>query len=158
MPDLAGRLRASDADVCSREYVKGKVRLLMVINSGAERPKRRRNIRRQFARFQECFSGKARAVFFVGRPRNGTLERRLEKEAAAYGDVVLTDVWQPLTRKSHFLSVRAVSALNWARANCRQAQFVLKTSDTVNVNVPAVMKLVRDSHYMTNTMWMFEKM
>lgn len=144
--------------MCGFRFVSFDPELLLVIDSVAENSKRRRTIRRQFEALSEYYWGSLRAVFFVGKPRDRELLKRLEAEMDKHGDVVLTNVWQPFTRDSPFLTIRAVSALKWVHARCKEAPFVLKFSDTADINVPAAMKLVRGSQYMKNSVWTFEAM
>lgn len=159
VPNLGGRLRATGGeDECGWRFLSFDPKLLIVVDSEAGRPERRRAIRRHFGAHADYAWGSVRVVFFVGKPRDRALFKRLRAEMDEHGDVVLTNAWQPYTRDSPFRTVRAVSALKWARANCGKAQYVLKTGDTVDISVSAVMKLVRGSRYMKNSVWTFDAM
>jgi hypothetical protein len=84
------------------------------------------------------------AVFVLGLPASphhnwtAEMQRRLEGESAAYGDIVQKNFEDTYAN----LSLKSVAALDWVREHCSAAGFLLKIDDDVFVNTPALMQYV----------------
>jgi hypothetical protein len=84
------------------------------------------------------------AVFVLGLPASphhnwtAEMQRRLEGESAAYGDIVQKNFEDTYAN----LSLKSVAALDWVREHCSAAGFLVKIDEDVFVNTPALMQYV----------------
>ena len=69
--------------------------------------------------------------FIVGLPKNNDTQVRIEKESAAYGDVLQIDMMDDY----YNLTLKVVGLTNWLHDHCSRVDFVLKVDDDVYVNV-----------------------
>lgn len=70
-------------------------------------------------------------AFIVGLTENDEIQKRIEAESAAHGDIIqvdMNDVYYNLTQK-------VVGLVNWMNRHCSQVDFILKVDDDVYVNV-----------------------
>lgn len=78
---------------------------------------------------------KATLVFFLGMPSGGNaqkLQRQVDNESLVHGDIVQATYID--TYKN--LSIKTVSILKWVSTYCSNANFVIKTDDDCDVNIP----------------------
>ncbi|CAL1530962.1 unnamed protein product, partial [Lymnaea stagnalis] len=79
-------------------------------------------------------------VFVIGSVAGEALQRRLDEEAHAHGDVVQTTI----VDTPRNLSLKSVALLKWATANCSHSKFLLKKDDDVGLEPLTILNLLRN--------------
>ncbi|RNA16414.1 Beta-1-3-galactosyltransferase [Brachionus plicatilis] len=81
-----------------------------------------------------------RAVFLVGLSSNKTLNSMLITESETYGDIVQEDFMDTYDN----LTLKTVMGLKWVSTYCSNSKFTLKVDDDVVVNVPVLIKFLKN--------------
>jgi len=71
-----------------------------------------------------------RTVFLLGSAANETLNKAIQKESSAFGDIVQEDFMDTYAN----LTLKTVSSFKWSAKYCPQADFMLKVDDDILVN------------------------
>jgi hypothetical protein len=82
-----------------------------------------------------------RYAFLLGYTDNERASEDVLQESSRYGDIIkedFLDSYQNLTYKT-------VMAYKWASTKCARAKYVMKTDNDMFVNIPALMKLLRQN-------------
>ena len=116
-----------------------KIDLISVVPSKHENI-RHRDLLREMFNSSQLEKHNIRVLFAFGKHPKAVkeMERDLQSEARAYGDIVQADVIGSYKN----LTLLAYNAFNWVAEFCQNARFVLKTTDDVIFNVPGILKLL----------------
>ncbi|XP_036453939.1 beta-1,3-galactosyltransferase 2 [Colossoma macropomum] len=73
-------------------------------------------------------------LFFIGQPSepNPNLEKHLQKESNAYGDIIQMDFLDTYRN----LTVKTMMIMNWLATYCPSAQYAMKVDADIFINVP----------------------
>ena len=92
---------------------------------------------------KEAKKRQMRPLFFIGLPKNKTIESDLKIEAKLYRDIIqigfIDDYYN--------LTLKAISILIWITKNCPNSEYVLKTDDDVLVNIPLLDQLIKQNKF-----------
>lgn len=79
-------------------------------------------------------------VFLIGQTANVTVQRSVEQESATYGDLIQTNVQEPVENAVF----KTLSALVWIEQNCPDIQQILKMDDDVYVSAARMLKAIKE--------------
>ncbi|XP_071508380.1 beta-1,3-galactosyltransferase 1-like [Diadema antillarum] len=114
----------------------GKVKPVFVIFMVVTAPgnfKRRLVVRETYGNEKEWPAikrGSFTSVFLLGTPKNATLQKLIDEEAAKYGDIVQEDFVDSYAN----LTLKTVMGLKWMTLHCRHASFMMKIDDDSMLN------------------------
>ncbi|KAK0066819.1 beta-1 3-galactosyltransferase 5 [Biomphalaria pfeifferi] len=121
------------------------VELVMCVMSSRDNFVQRQAIRQTWGGYAKDKGNSARLFFFLGSEDPSTepfesTQSLVENEAKIFGDVLqanFVDSYRNLTLKS-------ISILQWVSQHCRRSRFLLKSDDDVYVNVPFLVRTLKD--------------
>lgn len=100
-------------------------------------------IRNTWGSYANNTSNKALLVFFLGSKltkHNSTKQRDLLEESLTYGDILQENYIDSYSN----LSLKSVSILKWVSQFCPQTKFIVKADDDMYVNIPFLIKTLRE--------------
>lgn len=109
---------------------------IVVVHTAIENFNKRLGIRQTWANPTHYKNLTMRTVFFVGKPKDKTLQGLIESESEQHNDLVqgnFLDTYRNITYK-------AVMAFQWVYEFCSHAQMVLKVDDDMFVNMFKLMQ------------------
>ncbi|XP_034473298.1 beta-1,3-galactosyltransferase 5-like [Drosophila innubila] len=113
-------------------------RLVVLITSALKHADARMSIRQTWGHY-----GARRDVgiaFVLGRSTNRTVNEALSEENSLYGDLIRGNYIDSYNN----LTLKVISALEWADLHCHHAKYLLKTDDDMFINVPMLLSFTAD--------------
>ena len=136
-----------NTDVCKLYSNQTEVELLIIILSTHNHTLERQALRETWLTPSKNNTATVRYAFLFGKIQNAKLQESLVKESEQFRDIVqedFIDVYSNLTYKT-------LMGFKWAASNCGIAKAVLKTDDDMYINVPNVMKIVKEKELQLQT-------
>lgn len=134
--DISYKINA--ANVC-KTFDSSRSKLLVFIASSVGHFSQRKAIRETWGLkfLQEAYN--YRLIFLLGNDSDQHNENKVTQEGFRYGDLVqinLIESFRNLGRKS-------VAGLQWTKAFCEEADFVMKTDDDILVHIPNLLRALK---------------
>lgn len=79
-------------------------------------------------------------VFLIGQTANVTVQRAVEQESIIYGDLIQTNVQEPVENAVF----KTLAALVWIEQNCPDIQQILKMDDDVYISAGRMLKAIKE--------------
>lgn len=127
--------------------------LLIVVPSIPEHFARRDAVRKTYGSFAEnsiydngfrnILNDTVKLVFVLGKTRNDITTEMLKGEQTTFGDLIQAD----FTDSYYNLTIKMTLALKWVSENCYGLKYLLKIDEDIFVNVPHLVRFLRDQKY-----------
>ncbi|XP_070571208.1 beta-1,3-galactosyltransferase 5-like [Ptychodera flava] len=119
----------------------GRVFILFLVTSHPEHFHRRKGIRETWGKRSPALDEPIRLLFVLGRPRNVSDEaqKQILMENEEYGDIVQSD-FIDVPRNA---TLKTMVGMEWAVKHCKNAQFVIKSTDTMFLNIPNIVQKLK---------------
>ena len=128
-------------DICKLYQGQTEIELLIIIMTVHKNQVQRNVIRETWLTYSKTNRGNVRYAFLLGQVKDVKQRDDVLKESKKFGDIIkenFVDVYSNLTYKT-------IMGFKWAATKCSVAKFVMKTDDDMYVNVPNVLKIVRNN-------------
>lgn len=133
--------RINPLHVCSNKQVEIVLCVVSAVKNAHLRHKFRYGIKSGYSGIWNEIN-QAALVFFLGLPSGAnsqSLQERVDNESLVYGDIVQATYVDTYRN----LSIKTVSILKWVSIHCSNANFVIKTDDDCDVNIPLMVTELR---------------
>lgn len=126
--------------ICKQEENQPEIELLILILTVHENKVQRDTLRKTWLTISKNNTAHVRYAFLLGEIKDAKLKQAVLEESKRHGDILkenFVDVYSNLTYKT-------IMGFKWAATKCHIAKAVMKTDDDMYVNVPNVLKIVRN--------------
>lgn len=128
-------LKINEPETCKDQ----EVYILNTVTSNPSQVYHREMIRDMWGRENIAKQLKLRTVFIVGAVPSPVTQRHLQEESDKYGDIIQFDFLE--TRKN--LTIKSLAAVQWFRAFCSNATWVLKCDVDAYINFWALLEVLK---------------
>lgn len=128
-------------DICKLTSNQNEIELLILILTTHQNSLQRQTLRETWLTHSWNNSANVRYAFLLGEVKDTKLQEKVFQESQRFGDIIkesFVDSYSNLTYKT-------VMGFKWASTKCAVAKAVMKTDDDMYVNVPNVLKIVRNN-------------
>ena len=128
-------------DICKLYSGEKQIELLIIILTVHSNVQQRNTLRETWLTYSRNNTASVRYAFLLGEIKDAKLKADIIKESDQFRDIIkedFVDVYSNLTYKT-------MMGFKWATTKCGVANAVLKTDDDMYINVPNVLKIVRNN-------------
>ena len=127
-------------DICKLYSDQTEIELMLIILTVHENVQQRNTLRETWLTHSKNNTASVRYAFLLGEVKDEKLKADVIKEGKIFRDIIkedFVDVYSNLTYKT-------IMGFKWTATKCKVAKAVMKTDDDMYINVPNVLKIVRN--------------